>query len=87
MDDCVSALEREQFFLCCCVRILKFGFVKAPASTHVVLDCRRCRSPQIQIYTDNLHLAHSLPERGTVGIPLGSTLDEQTGDSYYTDLK
>ena len=40
-------------------------------NTHVALDCRRCRSPENQFYTDSQHLAHSLPECGTAGTPLG----------------
>lgn len=47
-------------------------------NTHVALDCRRCRSPENQFYTDSQHLAHSRPECGTAGTPLGLSLDRQT---------
>lgn len=48
-------------------------------NTHVALDCRTCRSPRTQVYTDNQHLARSRPERGTAGTPLGWSLGRQMG--------
>lgn len=58
-------------------------------NTHVALGCRRCHSPETQIYTDNQHLAHSRPEHGTAGTPLGSSLerDRQMDDSSRKEDK
>lgn len=47
-------------------------------NTHVALDCNRCRSPEIQVYTDNQHRARSRPECDTADTPLGLSLDRQT---------
>lgn len=47
-------------------------------STHVAPDCRRCRFPETQIYTDSQHLVCSQPHCDTDGTPLGWSLDRQT---------
>lgn len=56
-------------------------------NTHVALECRTCRSPRTQVYTDNQHLAHSRPERGTAGTPRGWSLDRQMGGGLKAEGK